>query len=634
MRRLRTSLSVIALLTVLSMSIFSVQAQESSLLTNPGFEPPLLTTAGLPPMQVADGWLPWFSGTQPQFYAASDTIEGVGVPRVLEGDGQQYFSYYNVHTGGVYQSVAGVTPDTEYTFGVNAYVWSTNGDDPDVSADPGGVIVQVGIDPDGGTDGTSADIVWSAPIERYDAFNLYTVTAVAAADTISVWVRSSVTTPVQYSVIYLDNASLETISLEATAEATIEGTAEATDVSEATDSPEATETAESTDVPVEATDAPAATDVSESTDSPEATATEAGIIIEMPDAQETVDPVVTMEAIAPLITIEASPEVTAEATIEATEAVDVTPTVEPPTETPTVEPPTVTPLPPTEVSATTEPPTATVVPVTETSAVTTEPPTATGTLDTNEFPYSLVHTVQNGDSIYELAILYNSTTQAIFSANQLNAQSIIFVGQGLVIPLRVPPTALTITPEGQGVVIQPGDGGLDPLLQTATAIISQVTQTAEASLQAQTQPTETATPLPTLIPVTEDPANASTEAVYSACYFVQPGDTLASIAFRLNTTVRELVRANNIANINLIYVGQCIRTLVSEPATVTPVPTATPVVPTATQATSTVIYVGFGDTLYGIAVRYGVTVRDIIQSNNLANPNVIYVGQRLVIPQR
>lgn len=39
-----------------------------------------------------------------------------------------------------------------------------------------------------------------------------------------------------------------------------------------------------------------------------------------------------------------------------------------------------------------------------------------------------------------------------------------------------------------------------------------------------------------------------------------------------------------------------------------------------------------GDTLLAIALRFGVTAADIAIANNLSNPNLIFVGQRLVIP--
>lgn len=39
-----------------------------------------------------------------------------------------------------------------------------------------------------------------------------------------------------------------------------------------------------------------------------------------------------------------------------------------------------------------------------------------------------------------------------------------------------------------------------------------------------------------------------------------------------------------------------------------------------------------GDTLWNIARDYNVTVRQIVNINNIKNPNLIYIGQRLVIP--
>jgi len=39
-----------------------------------------------------------------------------------------------------------------------------------------------------------------------------------------------------------------------------------------------------------------------------------------------------------------------------------------------------------------------------------------------------------------------------------------------------------------------------------------------------------------------------------------------------------------------------------------------------------------GDTVYRIARKYNVSMQEIIQANNLRYPDVIYPGQRLVIP--
>lgn len=50
---------------------------------------------------------------------------------------------------------------------------------------------------------------------------------------------------------------------------------------------------------------------------------------------------------------------------------------------------------------------------------------------------------------------------------------------------------------------------------------------------------------------------------------------------------------------------------------------------------SYIVYtVASGDVLSGIAIRFGVTVKEIQDWNNIKNPNVISVGQKLTIYAR
>ncbi len=60
----------------------------------------------------------------------------------------------------------------------------------------------------------------------------------------------------------------------------------------------------------------------------------------------------------------------------------------------------------------------------------------------------------------------------------------------------------------------------------------------------------------------------------------------------------------------------------------TPTPTATP----APTPTPIVYVVQPGDTLLGIALRYGVTVADLQQVNGILNPLALQIGQELIIP--
>lgn len=68
---------------------------------------------------------------------------------------------------------------------------------------------------------------------------------------------------------------------------------------------------------------------------------------------------------------------------------------------------------------------------------------------------------------------------------------------------------------------------------------------------------------------------------------------------------------------------------VSAPIEPAPCDSEKPAQPTATYHT-----VRFGETLSKIAAKYGVTASAIAQANNLRNVNLIFPGQRLLIPAR
>ena len=108
--------------------------------------------------------------------------------------------------------------------------------------------------------------------------------------------------------------------------------------------------------------------------------------------------------------------------------------------------------------------------------------------------------------------------------------------------------------------------------------------------------------------------NTST-TVKTTSYTVKKGDTLSGIASKYGTTYQKLASYNGIANPNKIYVGQVIK------------------IPNGTSSTSSsVTYtVQKCDTLTAIAKKYGTTINKIANDNNIADPNKIYTGQKLVI---
>jgi LysM repeat protein len=107
------------------------------------------------------------------------------------------------------------------------------------------------------------------------------------------------------------------------------------------------------------------------------------------------------------------------------------------------------------------------------------------------------------------------------------------------------------------------------------------------------------------------------QASDTICHTVRPGETVASIAAYYGVSASAIIQANNLWNPNLIYSGQCL--LIPLPSRPSP-------------PCTTIHVVRRGEYLKIIAPRYGVSVSAIVNANGLKNPNLIYPGQRLIIP--
>ena len=129
---------------------------------------------------------------------------------------------------------------------------------------------------------------------------------------------------------------------------------------------------------------------------------------------------------------------------------------------------------------------------------------------------------------------------------------------------------------------------------------------------------------PAPVPVDDNPSPSYDGSYYPPAspdgrYQIQSGNTLSGIAAHFGVTVQELCQWNGIENPNVIYTGHYIY--------------VTPHSPAPHPAGGIVIHVEKGDTLWGIAQRYGVTVQQLCDwnSNVISNPNRIYPGEPLVI---
>jgi len=119
--------------------------------------------------------------------------------------------------------------------------------------------------------------------------------------------------------------------------------------------------------------------------------------------------------------------------------------------------------------------------------------------------------------------------------------------------------------------------------------------------------------------LTVDPARAAPVGQSSTIHVVQWGETLFSIARRHGTSVEAICAANDIADAAHIYAGQ---RLVIPGAGV-------PAAPAGVGATH---IVAVGENLYRIALRYGTTAQALAEFNGIYNPDHVFVGQTLRIP--
>ncbi len=137
-------------------------------------------------------------------------------------------------------------------------------------------------------------------------------------------------------------------------------------------------------------------------------------------------------------------------------------------------------------------------------------------------------------------------------------------------------------------------------------------------------PTETPVPFtPTTSPSRDSqssrPGNSQIVCGQQIIHVVQPGQNLFRIALRYNTTINAIARLNGITNTRLVRVGQRLRVV------------------TCARGSSRAPRYGAhyvvrpGDTLFRIAVRYGVSVSRLMAANGLRS-TLIVPGQNLAIP--
>lgn len=247
--------------------------------------------------------------------------------------------------------------------------------------------------------------------------------------------------------------------------------------------------------------------------------------------------------------------------------------------------------------------------------------------------------VTHGDSVWEIAKRFGVSMNSIIDANKLGSNAVIYPGQRLNIPTTSSATTApqsVQTQSAQTYTVTRGDtlsgialrhGTSVAAIKSASGLSSDLIfpgQKLTLSGSAAAKPSSTTTG-----------STTSSTATSSSTYTVKSGDTLSGIAAKHGTTVSAIVSASGLKNANIIYPGQVLQlsgsTSTAKPSTGTSSAgtssTAKPSTSTSASKKHTVVR---GDTLSGIASKYGTSVTAIMQASGLSS-TVIYPGQVLTV---
>lgn len=227
--------------------------------------------------------------------------------------------------------------------------------------------------------------------------------------------------------------------------------------------------------------------------------------------------------------------------------------------------------------------------------------------------FSVEYTVKRGDTLTKIAREHGVSLSELISANNLKNPDLIHPGQIIVIPQKD-----TIH------VVQRGD----TLIKLAAAYKTAVTTLVQANSIRNPDLIRVGQQL--IIPgaapspggasgASPAPAPTSVGTRSGAFHVVRSGENLASIAARYpGVSDSQIAKANGIID-GVIYTGT--RLFLDGPEFVA-----------RASGGEGVYKVKKGDRLGDIAKAHGVTTSNLAQRNNISNPNLIRVGQELVVP--
>ncbi|MEM9774264.1 MAG: hypothetical protein AAF902_06760 [Chloroflexota bacterium] len=210
-------------LVVVTMQTQAAYGQAQNLLLNGDFEEGYRQVDGYDTAWIAVGWEPFAITSDldipnnpngsPPVYLASDSSSAT-TNRALTGTrSQMWRTNYSAAFAGVYQRVP-ISEEATVRLSAWTYGWSSTGDDPSISQNAAWMRQRIGIDPTGGTDPNSEDIVWSPAAQYLDTWGELSVETKSEAEYVTVFLSAYPNFVLPNNEIHYDSARLRIVSFE------------------------------------------------------------------------------------------------------------------------------------------------------------------------------------------------------------------------------------------------------------------------------------------------------------------------------------------------------------------------------------------------------------------------------------
>ncbi len=222
----------------------------------------------------------------------------------------------------------------------------------------------------------------------------------------------------------------------------------------------------------------------------------------------------------------------------------------------------------------------------------------------------VIYTVEAGDSLYEIAKKYDTTADLIKEYNGLESND-LSIGQELRIPCYIEDNDNSDLPKYVNYTVEAGDNLYDIAEKFGTTV-DKIKKDNDLKSNTLTVGTVLIIDDKKKISSIEECYGLDFDVPLSSTYVVQSGDSLYSIAKKFGTTADKIKQLNNLNN-NILSVGQEI------------------VIPSVALSEVTIYKVQSGDNLYDLAKKFGTSVSELKDLNNLKSDS-LSINQELKVP--